>query len=70
MVDDVVVDERGGVEELQGGGRLGESGPRSRTRGGFGAGDELVPPPQEDRADALAAAGERDEALPDLRGVR
>ena len=70
MIDDVVVDEGRGVEELEGSGCLGEPGARLGPRGQLAAGGQLEAPPQEDGSDPLAAAGVGDERVTDLGGVR
>ena len=68
MVDDVVVDERGGVEEFERACGLGESGAQPLPVEVLTDG-ELVTPPQQDRADPLPAARVVEQRSADLACV-
>ncbi len=65
VVDDVVVDEGCGMEQLDGRGDPGDAGLRSRV-----AAAELEAPPGDERADPLALRGELADRVDELRGAR
>ena len=70
IVDDIIMDERGGVEQLE------RTGCLSQTYGDVACGPgadltsgELETPPQQDGTDPLAPASELDERFADRRRI-